>query len=88
MAGAACKIIINDLTRAISESLEKILTSPLIRDQGKITSAEADAMLSRLVDFEIAGYQGAATGEGLVTFVHELVDRGIITDEIWKVLAP
>lgn len=88
MAGIACKIIINQMIRALSESLEKILSNPLIRDGGKITSREADALLDRLVHLDLdAGDGGSTAGhDSLLLIVSDLVKRGIVTDEVWRIL--
>ncbi len=88
MAGVACKIIINQLIRALSKSLERILSNPLIRDSDKISASEADALLDRLVhlDLDAADGAGSAGTDGLLAIVADLVRRGIVTDEVWRVL--
>lgn len=88
MAGVACKIIINQLIRGLSESLERILSNPLVREGGKISAKEADILLDRLVHLDLDSADGAGTAgsDGLLAIIADLVRRGIVTDEVWRVL--
>lgn len=89
MAGAACKIIINQSTQAVTASLEQVLTIPWVRE--KISPAKADALLQELADLDIAHYLGTAApvapARGLAHLVWDLVDLGVFTDEVWRILA-
>lgn len=93
MAGAACKIIANGLTRTVSESLEKILTSPLVRDK-MLDSAKCDELLNELVEIDLLCFVDGFVNpdqcnppRNLLDIVNDLVDAGVITDHIWLILA-
>ena len=86
MAGTVCKIIINGGTRGLSEGMERALTNPMVRGP-MIPEKEADVLLDRLVRLDLAcvdGCGGADEGDGLLQVLAELVDRGIVTDEVWR----
>lgn len=95
MAGPACKEIINNLTRAISESIAHSLSDPLVR--GPILAAEkCDDYLQRLVDLDVKVCVGAIEREdgdrpvvrhdSLRRILVNLKDDGMYTDEIWTIL--
>lgn len=87
MAGAACKVIINNMTRGLSESMERVLIMPAVRD--RIGALGADVLLTRLVDIDlvaICGDKGSSTQEGLLDVLKELVTLGVVTDEVWTFL--
>lgn len=87
MAGPACKIILNGLARTVSESLEKILTSPLVRDK-MLDSATCDKLLNELVEIDLSCFSDEANPcRNLLDIVNDLVDAGVITDHIWSILA-
>lgn len=96
MAGPACKTIINNLTRAVSESLEEILKSPLVRGGVMISDRRANAYLQRLVDLDLALYSvesrlsvtTAPTTDSLQKVVADLVADGVFTAEVWEILKP
>lgn len=92
MAGPACKTIINNLTRAVSESLEEILKSPLVRGGVMISDRQANAYLQRLVDLDLALYsfdsRALDSGDSLQRVVTDLVADGVFTAEIWEILKP
>ncbi len=85
MAGAACKIIINNGTRALSESMERILISPEVL-AGRMSKDEAGSLLDRLVNLDLAACDGdkTPTGDSLLRVLGELVKYGIVTDEVWR----
>ena len=88
MAGAACKVIINNLTAAVSNSLEIVLIDSEVRDL--ITPAKADALLQEMVDLDLQHFDGrpAPARRGLQCIVKELVELGIFTAEVWEILRP
>jgi len=89
MAGAACKVIINNGTRALSESLETILTDPNIH-QGKIPDADRRTLIQALADIDIAalhGDGGKLCAGGLVGLVRKLETYGLISPDVWALLA-
>lgn len=95
MAGPACKIIINNLIRAISTSLEEILKSPLVRGGVMISDRRANAYLQRLADLDLALYSNesrildpGASGDSLQKVVTDLVADGVFTAEVWEILKP
>lgn len=99
MAGPACKVIINNLTRAVSESLEEILKSPLVRGGIMISDRRANAYLQRLVDLDLGLYSVesrpsaeeatiAQTSDSLQKVVADLVADGVFTTEVWEILKP
>lgn len=95
MAGAACKIIINDGVGGLSKSIEKVLTSPLVRDR-MMPSAMCDELIQALADFDLRLYTGvdprrrtgcAAVCEGLRDVLGVLKSAEVITDEVMEVFA-
>lgn len=84
MAGAACKVIINQLTTGLSMGLEKALTMPLVRE--KLGEGRSDALLDRLVHVDLAGYDGTWPKDSLSAILSDLVDSGVVTDEVWRLL--
>jgi len=89
MAGAACKVIINNTTQALSRSLETILTNPDIHG-GMIPERDRKTMLQSLADIDILAFTGVynapGTPLGLLDIVLKLETCGLITDDVWKVL--
>lgn len=86
MAGAACKVIINNGLHAVNSSLEQILTAPWVRQ--KIGEAMADGMLQQMADLDLSHYLGAShpgPRGGLRAILYQLVQLGILTDEIWGI---
>lgn len=86
--GGACKIIINEMTRALSEALERILLADYVRDR-LMPAGRCDELLQMLVEAELGFYQGTPVAAGLspAQIVAELVERGVVTEEVWRVLA-
>lgn len=84
----ACKIIINGMARALSESLEKILTSPLVRDE-MIPAAKCDEMLDELSRIDLLCFNPATDTppRTLLHIVNDLVECGAVTERIWEILA-
>lgn len=91
MAGPACKIIINNATRAISTSLEEVLKSPLVRGP-MIEEKKANDYLQRLVDLDLGMYSTesriAGSADSLQRIVADLVADGVFTAEVWEILRP
>lgn len=85
MAGAACKVIINNMTRSLSEGMEETLTMPAVRE--KIGPDVADVLLTRLVAIDLAAITGTSCDDdSLLAILKELVGMGIVTDEVWTFL--
>lgn len=85
MAGAACKVIIDNGIRGLSQSLETVLMSPLVRDR-MLPSRECDQMIQYLADIDIATYEGLQVPYGgLRGVMMKLESAGVLTDEVWKV---
>lgn len=92
MAGLACKAIINNGVRALAESLEQILTHPLVRDV-KITAAECDALIQVMADVDLAAYDPrpaiapvlAGKMAGLSHVMLHLEKAGVLTPEVWAI---
>lgn len=93
MAGAACKIIINNGVGGLSESIATALMNPLVR--GVMLSAQdCDDLIQALADFDIRTYTGvdpqrrsgcAAKCMGLKDVLTVLGEKGVITDEVFEV---
>jgi hypothetical protein len=91
MAGPACKVIINNSVAAIMAGLEKILTSPLVRDC-MMPSDECDYLIQALADLDIRTYNGTPAPKGrpqsLLEVLEILESKKVLTAEIWQVLSP
>lgn len=90
MAGAACKIIIDDLIRSLNSSLEQVLMSPLVRDN-MLSACECDKLIQRMANIDLRTYVGAEVentmqGDGLVEILKTLQRCGVITSEVWVIL--
>lgn len=90
MAGAACKIIINNSVQGAMAALEKVLTSPLVRD--KMLSGEScDDLIQALADIDLRTYQGTEIPshrpQSLVEVIQTLEREGVFTDEVWNFFA-
>lgn len=84
MAGAACKVIINQLLWGLGKGLETALTMPMIRE--RLGEDVADKLLDRMVRVDLAQYDGSWAQDSLASVLDELVDAGIVTDEVWRIL--
>lgn len=85
---AACKIIINGATRALSESLEKALTNPLVR--GEMVPAEkCDELLDELSRIDLLCFNPATDTppRTLLHIVDDLVKCGAVSDRVWEIYA-
>lgn len=86
MAGAACKVIINMLLRALIQSVETILLNANI-NQGKIPEPTRLALVQRLADIDLATYTGDFMPSGGVRgIVREMQKYDLVTDEVWSIL--
>lgn len=85
MAGAACKIIINNGYAAASRALEKILMHPLVR--GPMIDVEhADRLIQRMADIDQAAFTGGKVPDGgLRGIMIELEEKGVLTEEVWTI---
>lgn len=84
--GAACKILINALLLALAEGMEKILTNSSLRSA--IGESLADELLDDLTRMELSTIDGTPRqdGYGVIHCLAKLVDAGVVTDEVWRVL--
>lgn len=86
MAGAACKVIINMLLRALIQAVESILLNANI-NQGKIPEPIRLSLVQRLADIDLATYTGDFMPSGGVRgIVREMEKYGLVTDEVWQIL--
>lgn len=89
MAGAACKIIIDETMRGLMRGLERVLLSPLVRDK-MIPAAECDRLIQTMADIELSAYSGLVATDkvipGLVDILKDLEEYGVITKEVWGLL--
>lgn len=79
----ACKIILNSGTRALSESMEGVLTSPIVRGH-MIPESAADALLDRLSKIDLRACDGQGDDDSLLDILAELVDAGVVDAEVWR----
>lgn len=90
MAGPACKILINNSVAAIMQGLERVLTSPLVRDV-LLSSESCNDLVQALADLDIRTYNGTPVPEGrpqsLLDVIERLEDEGVFTNEVWQILA-
>lgn len=87
MAGAACKVVINNGVRALIDGVERILLDSDIH-QDKIPHRDRMVLVQRLADIDIAAFTGDASllpAGGVIGIVNELQEYGLITDEVWRV---
>lgn len=88
MAGPVCKVIINQQAKALSASLEAILTNPDLH-QGKIPDDECLSLIQDLADLDIAAWKGDTTrvcAGGLLGLVKRLEGYGLISPDVWEIL--
>jgi len=84
MAGAACKVIINNGLRALTTSLEQILVEmPL---SNKMDENTRQTMIQDLADVDIASLTGNSSC-GLIDIMERLQSLGILSDDVWRVYA-
>ncbi len=90
MAGAACKVIIDNMRAAVDASLREVLVSPLVRGP-MITAEKSDGYLQRMVDLDLRVYTGRRVGtrkaDSLAKICKDLQADGVFTQEIWQILA-
>lgn len=61
MAGAACKIIIDNMREGIARGLEQVLTSPLVRGV-MVDEQTCNEMLQTLANIDLRSYTGVEYG--------------------------
>lgn len=86
MAGAACKVLENNGVRALTVSLERILTEPNLHG-GKIEDRERRAMIQQLADIDAIAYHGGTVKISLVDIMIRLQELEILSPDIWTVYA-
>lgn len=85
MAGAACKVVINNGVKALMGAIERILLSKEIHADRLLESVRLD-LIQRLADVDIATYTGKeAPVGGLTGILVELERYGLVTDEVWQI---
>lgn len=85
MAGAACKVVINNGLRAMIDSAERILIDPDVH-QGRIPEKERCGLIQRLADVDLATYSGKGMPEGGAAGILVALERwGVVTAEVWEV---
>jgi hypothetical protein len=89
MAGAACKVVINNGVRALIQSVEIVLIDRDVH-QDRIPFEERMVFIQRLADIDIASLTGDVelmpTG-GVLGILIDLEKYNIVTKEVWKVFA-
>jgi hypothetical protein len=87
MAGAACKVVINNGVRALIESIERVLIDRDVH-QDRIPFTDRMVLIQKLADVDISSLTGDVklmpTG-GVLGILVELEKYGLVTDEVWKV---
>lgn len=92
MAGAACKVIIDNGREALSSALFTVVTHPLVR--GVMVPVETcDCLIQALADIDLHSYRGAKpNATAAKTGIHTLTDvllalqaAGAVTDEVWEI---
>jgi hypothetical protein len=85
MAGAACKVVINNGVKALMESIERILLDVQIH-ANRLTDDERLDLIQRLADVDISTYTGKESPMGGLTgILIELEGHGLVTDEVWQI---
>lgn len=86
MAGAACKVIINQLLAALSEAIEEILLNPSIY-QPKLSEDVRDDLIQRHADCDLALYGAKEMPLGGLMGIMEVLDKhGLISADVWMIL--
>lgn len=88
MAGAACKVVINQGLIALSNSLETILTNPDLSG-GLIPESARREMLQNMADLDIATYTGSKSraATNLQEIMKRLEEVGVLSADVWKIYA-
>lgn len=87
MAGAACKVVINNGIKALTESLERILIDPNVHQDRLPEDVRLD-LIQRMADVDLSTYSGCLMPPGGLTGVMvELERHGLVTAEVWEVYA-
>lgn len=88
MAGAACKVIINNGSNALRQGLEKILMHPLVRDE-MLSAHRCDELIQRMADNDLIAYNGGTITPGISLggIMEELQNEGVVTEEVWGIYA-
>lgn len=86
MAGAACKVIINNGVQGLIKSIETILTNSDIH-QERISYDDRMVLIQKLADVDLASYNECVQAPigGVAGILVELEKYGIVTDEVWQV---
>lgn len=87
MAGAACKIIIDSMIRALNEGIERVLLSPLVRDV-MMPADQCDTLLQRMANIDVRTFTGCEVptynlNDGYREILKTMQAYGVITDEVW-----
>lgn len=86
MAGAACKVIINQLMAGLAGSIERILIDPNV-NMGLIPEADRKRLIQDLANIDIQSYNGGISpGTSLSSILIELESHGLISPDVWAVL--
>jgi len=93
MAGSVCKFILNNGVAGLSQSIERALVSPLVRNV-MLPAQDCNDLIQALADFDVRTYTGvdpmrrsgcATECSGLRDVLCVLRERGAITDEVFEV---
>lgn len=85
MAGAACKVIINQGLRGLIEGIERVLIDPAVH-QDRIPEKEREELIQRLADVDLASYSGQGMPEGGAAGILLALEKwNVVTPEVWEV---
>lgn len=85
MAGAACKVVINNGLRGLIDGVEKVLLDPDIH-AGRLPEPTRLDLVQRLADVDLGAYSGRALpAGGIAGILLALEKHGLVTDEVWEI---
>lgn len=86
MAGAACKVVINNGLQALTRSVERILTDPDIHME-RVPEEERLLLIQRLADCDLATYstEKHMPDGGVAAILKRLEKWGVVTAEVWEI---
>ena len=85
MAGAACKVVIDQGLAALISAIERILLDPDVHG-GRIPEQDRLDLIQRLADCDLAIYSGGPVPAGGVAgILMDLEKWGVVTPEVWEI---
>lgn len=86
MAGAACKVLANNGVRALTVSLERILTEAELNG-GLIEDGERRKLIQAMADIDAVIMHGGTVEMSLVDIMRRLEEIGVLSPDVWSVYA-